>query len=222
VSAFRFAGCRHPVDPSQLPAMDRQWLTCGQCGELRMVREVESVRDLAVSGRFAEQTQAADPLEPTGARYVQAAQETVRRLQQAAAKGQVALLVTDAAGVVIVGIRGSGGLTGLRFKQAEGIWDAELHMSGVEILDGSYLLRAPLGWDEEGPEQQGPLFTCPRCGAKSWHPEDARQGYCGRCHDFTARRPHHPPSLELPPYEPPRLDGPHRAPDLEPLPPSEP
>ncbi|MDP5182151.1 hypothetical protein QOZ88_05840 [Blastococcus sp. BMG 814] len=29
-------------------------------------------------------------------------------------------------------------------------------------------------------------FTCPRCGRRSWHPEDKRQGYCGACHDFTA------------------------------------
>ncbi len=29
-------------------------------------------------------------------------------------------------------------------------------------------------------------FTCPACGARSWHPEDARYGYCGRCHGVTA------------------------------------
>lgn len=29
-------------------------------------------------------------------------------------------------------------------------------------------------------------FTCPRCGRTSPHPEDARQGYCGACHDFAA------------------------------------
>lgn len=28
-------------------------------------------------------------------------------------------------------------------------------------------------------------FTCPKCGRKSWHPEDKRQGYCGACHEFT-------------------------------------
>jgi hypothetical protein len=191
VSAFRFAGCRHPLDPSQLPAMDRQWLTCGQCGEIRMVREVESARDLAVPRRFVEQTQAPDPLEPTGPRYVQAAQETVRRLQQAAAKGQVALLVTDAAGVVIVGIRGTGGLSRLQFKEAEGIWDADLHMSGVEILDGSYLLRAPTGWQEP----EGETVT---------HTEGP----------WTQTEPVHP---RLPPYQPPDLRPlPPREPGEEP------
>jgi len=37
----------------------------------------------------------------------------------------------------------------------------------------------------------GPLyasFTCPRCGAVSYHPEDVRHGYCGRCHDWTGKR----------------------------------
>ena len=32
-----------------------------------------------------------------------------------------------------------------------------------------------------------PLFVCPQCGARSWHPDDRRYGYCGRCHDFTGR-----------------------------------
>lgn len=28
-------------------------------------------------------------------------------------------------------------------------------------------------------------FICPRCGAKSYNPNDVRFGYCGRCHDWT-------------------------------------
>jgi hypothetical protein len=28
-------------------------------------------------------------------------------------------------------------------------------------------------------------FTCPRCGRTSRHPIDAREGYCGYCHDWT-------------------------------------
>lgn len=28
-------------------------------------------------------------------------------------------------------------------------------------------------------------YTCPRCARTSHHPEDARQGYCGACHDWT-------------------------------------
>jgi hypothetical protein len=30
-------------------------------------------------------------------------------------------------------------------------------------------------------------FTCPRCGAVSQNPNDVREGYCGRCHDWTGR-----------------------------------
>lgn len=30
-----------------------------------------------------------------------------------------------------------------------------------------------------------PSFTCPDCGATSYHPEDVRHGYCGACHAFT-------------------------------------
>jgi hypothetical protein len=31
-----------------------------------------------------------------------------------------------------------------------------------------------------------PHFTCPRCDAKSWNPNDIRELYCGRCHLFFA------------------------------------
>jgi hypothetical protein len=31
-----------------------------------------------------------------------------------------------------------------------------------------------------------PVFTCPRCGRSSSHPQDLREGYCGACHDWTA------------------------------------
>lgn len=34
-----------------------------------------------------------------------------------------------------------------------------------------------------------PSFTCPVCGATSWNPNDVREGYCGRCHDWTGQ-PH--------------------------------
>jgi len=30
-------------------------------------------------------------------------------------------------------------------------------------------------------------FTCPRCGAVSHHPMDIKEGYCGRCHDWTGK-----------------------------------
>jgi hypothetical protein len=30
------------------------------------------------------------------------------------------------------------------------------------------------------------VIRCPRCGTPSHHPEDERQGYCGRCHWWTS------------------------------------
>ena len=30
-------------------------------------------------------------------------------------------------------------------------------------------------------------FICRHCGRISWHPQDMETGYCGACHDFTAR-----------------------------------
>lgn len=29
-----------------------------------------------------------------------------------------------------------------------------------------------------------PKFVCPKCEAVTFHPEDVRQRYCGRCHLF--------------------------------------
>jgi len=26
---------------------------------------------------------------------------------------------------------------------------------------------------------------CPRCGSRSYHPQDIAEGYCGACHDWT-------------------------------------
>lgn len=28
-------------------------------------------------------------------------------------------------------------------------------------------------------------FRCPRCGMRSYNPNDRRWGYCGACHDYT-------------------------------------
>lgn len=36
-------------------------------------------------------------------------------------------------------------------------------------------------------------YTCPRCSAVSYSPEDERHGYCGRCHTFTGDVPPQPP-----------------------------
>jgi hypothetical protein len=35
-------------------------------------------------------------------------------------------------------------------------------------------------------------FTCPRCGAVSHNPNDARERYCGRCHVFVDDVPRSP------------------------------
>lgn len=45
-------------------------------------------------------------------------------------------------------------------------------------------------------------FECPKCGAVSYHPEDVRFGYCGRCHEFT--RGHFLDLLDLLDAEPER------------------
>jgi hypothetical protein len=35
-----------------------------------------------------------------------------------------------------------------------------------------------------------PSFTCPDCGATSYNRNDIREGYCGRCHDWTGDTPY--------------------------------
>lgn len=29
-------------------------------------------------------------------------------------------------------------------------------------------------------------ITCPLCGMTSYNPNDIREGYCGKCHDWTS------------------------------------
>lgn len=44
-----------------------------------------------------------------------------------------------------------------------------------------------------------PSFRCPVCAAVSYHPEDIRHGYCGRCHAFTgALRKYPRPGILIP------------------------
>jgi hypothetical protein len=141
MSAFRFAGCRHPLPESEQGRWrrDGEWLHCPPCGELRQVREVESVRDLVPrSGATPDRT---PPAELDLA-------ELPRRIANAAGKGQVALLVVDAAGVVVVGLKATGGLTELRHVPQDGLWRFSGALSGKpEVLDGSYALRNALGTD---------------------------------------------------------------------------
>ena len=47
-------------------------------------------------------------------------------------------------------------------------------------------------------------YTCPDCGAISFHPEDVRYGYCGRCFAFTGE-----PKMTLAQCE--EIGGPHPA-----------
>lgn len=51
----------------------------------------------------------------------------------------------------------------------------------VEAL-GMKLVVVPA---EGRPDDPPPSIICPRCQATSYHPEDVRHGYCGRCHEFT-------------------------------------
>jgi ribosomal protein L37E len=41
-------------------------------------------------------------------------------------------------------------------------------------------------------QEIAPSFTCPRCGRTSYNPNDAREGYCGACHDWTRTTPPSP------------------------------
>lgn len=44
-----------------------------------------------------------------------------------------------------------------------------------------------------------PSYTCPRCGATSYNPNDLRERYCGRCHLFLNPPP--PSDVAIPVWE---------------------
>lgn len=63
-------------------------------------------------------------------------------------------------------------------------WDPPI-IAGVPFqADGSPALLC-YGWATRAARARLGSFTCPRCGRTSHHPDDARYGYCGACHDFT-------------------------------------
>jgi hypothetical protein len=58
-------------------------------------------------------------------------------------------------------------------------------------------MAAGLEQAQGGPAAPGVRFTCPRCLAASSSQQDAAEGYCGACHDWTG-----PPSLIQLRYDP--------------------
>jgi hypothetical protein len=48
--------------------------------------------------------------------------------------------------------------------------------------DGVY--RDLLRYEQVAITDRGPEFTCPDCHRTSYNPEDARNRYCGNCHEF--------------------------------------
>jgi ribosomal protein S27AE len=71
-------------------------------------------------------------------------------------------------------------------------WAGELPCALVCLLLAGYLGAHP--WMRNEWYQVGwatgmagrPRFVCPTCKATSYNPHDIDDGYCGRCHDWTA------------------------------------
>ena len=40
----------------------------------------------------------------------------------------------------------------------------------------------------EPKKPQQPSITCPVCGMTSYHPRDIKEGFCGKCDDWTTPR----------------------------------
>jgi len=62
------------------------------------------------------------------------------------------------------------------------LWDyvAALEAALVAAADLLAVTLRELAAEREGG------YTCPRCGMTSHNPNDARESYCGHCHDWTA------------------------------------
>jgi hypothetical protein len=54
------------------------------------------------------------------------------------------------------------------------------------IAGGSFLIV--LGVLSRPRRPLPPHFTCPACKATSYHPQDVKNSYCGRCHTFPENR----------------------------------
>lgn len=65
-----------------------------------------------------------------------------------------------------------------------------LAATGVQVHLVEFTGRRPVDTlpSPAAKQQETASFVCPKCAAESWHPEDRRQGYCGRCHEFNWSR----------------------------------
>jgi hypothetical protein len=64
----------------------------------------------------------------------------------------------------------------------------------AELEQLGELIGAALEWGTARAERGDPtgdppldVFWCPKCGRTSANPDDAREGYCGACHDWTGQ-----------------------------------
>lgn len=52
------------------------------------------------------------------------------------------------------------------------------------------------------PDNEQPNIICPDCGWRSYHPDDIKWGYCGRCHAFTSAGTVHQVNAPQPEVDP--------------------
>jgi ribosomal protein S27AE len=71
--------------------------------------------------------------------------------------------------------------------------DGEFVSSVWMMADGMEVMSIPLApgftaryWHSEASVQDLDSIVCPKCGAESFNPNDIREGYCGKCHDWTS------------------------------------
>jgi predicted RNA-binding Zn-ribbon protein involved in translation (DUF1610 family) len=67
-------------------------------------------------------------------------------------------------------------------QEAQALTDSPEFMERVAAVQP--LLRAASAAAADFVEE-AVAFTCPRCGSRSYNPNDIREGYCGACHDWT-------------------------------------
>lgn len=78
-------------------------------------------------------------------------------------------------------------------ERYQAIGDPEWRQEMLRAVGVELIAEGSKAWDADVREflvqrsaVDQPSITCPVCGMTSYHPEDIRQGYCGRCHDYTS------------------------------------
>lgn len=102
--------------------------------------------------------------------------------------GEAVVLASESEGWLRRDLPLCGGCAQAYASQAAGFMTKRLARDHSMTSPFTITLRPLEAGEVIEPAEETASFTCPKCGMTSHNPNDAREGYCGKCHDWTGAR----------------------------------